>query len=642
MDFEAIYAALLVINQNECDPPLDESEVRQIAKSVSRYEPGHHPSLPYVKSHAGIVWVKPTKNGPTPQPLTNFYAKISSQIARDDGAETIRYFEIESTLNYRKHCFLVSAAEFSSLNWVTRELGATALVYPGYTAKDHTRAAIQMLSGNIPSTTEYGHLGWRKIGKEWLYLHTGGALGKDGNVESIAVKTDHQNLKYYSLWRAPQKGEEAIAIIKAVLSLLKLAPHRIVLTLIASVFRAPLGDLLPIDFSIFYVGSTGCQKTEITALGQSFFGSEFHGKNLPGNWSSTANYLEKMAFLAKDAIFTVDDFAPAGTQSDIARQHRDAARLLRGQGNLAGRGRMDNCSKLRTTYCPRSLIISSGEDIPRGQSIRARTAIIEMSRGDVNLELLTTAQTNAADGIFSKSLSGYIQWLAPQFDDLKKRLKKRKQELRDKARQSYVCHDRTPDVVANLMVGWKMFLTYCLESGAISSQENEKLQGCGWETFCNLAKSQAQHQANEEPVTRFCELLVAGLSSGRGHVCSMDGDPPNVDVTTESQIKWGWTLGGGTFEDDLWKPQGPKIGWVDDDGNIFLQNDAVFAMVQKLATEQGTSFSINQDVLWKRLDEKNLIATKASGRLKIRKMIERTRRYVIHMKASSIYPRDSG
>jgi hypothetical protein len=40
IDEDEIFAALWQINLSRCDPPLRESEVRQIATSVGRYEPG--------------------------------------------------------------------------------------------------------------------------------------------------------------------------------------------------------------------------------------------------------------------------------------------------------------------------------------------------------------------------------------------------------------------------------------------------------------------------------------------------------------------------------------------------------------------------------------------------------------------------
>ena len=42
MDVDEIYAGLKAINATRCDPPLDDEEVRQIARSVGRYEPVRH------------------------------------------------------------------------------------------------------------------------------------------------------------------------------------------------------------------------------------------------------------------------------------------------------------------------------------------------------------------------------------------------------------------------------------------------------------------------------------------------------------------------------------------------------------------------------------------------------------------------
>ncbi len=46
MSEDAMFAALLVENYERCAPPLDEDEVRSIARSVARYEPGPVASLP--------------------------------------------------------------------------------------------------------------------------------------------------------------------------------------------------------------------------------------------------------------------------------------------------------------------------------------------------------------------------------------------------------------------------------------------------------------------------------------------------------------------------------------------------------------------------------------------------------------------
>jgi len=50
---------------------------------------------------------------------------------------------------------------------------------------------------------------------------------------------------------------------------------------------------------------------------------------LPGNWFSTENALEGLAFVIKDAILVVDAFAQSTYRNDADRQHRTAERLIR-------------------------------------------------------------------------------------------------------------------------------------------------------------------------------------------------------------------------------------------------------------------------------------------------------------------------
>ena len=50
--------------------------------------------------------------------------------------------------------------------------------------------------------------------------------------------------------------------------------------------------------------------------------------------------------------------------------HREADRLVRAQGNRSGRQRMRQDSTLRPAKPPRGLLLSTGEDVPRGHSLR--------------------------------------------------------------------------------------------------------------------------------------------------------------------------------------------------------------------------------------------------------------------------------
>jgi 5S rRNA maturation endonuclease (ribonuclease M5) len=487
----------------------------------------------YEFSDNGIVWNKPTKDGPVPTPLTNFTAQIVAQIERDDGAEIVRNYEIEAKLKAKPFHFSITASEYSSFNWVDRELGAESLVYPGYNIKDNARAGIKVLSGHIKSKKVYAHFGWTKIKGDWVYLHAEGAIGKDGPVSGIEVDSGNTKLSDFVL-PDPPDSDERITAIQDTFALLDLAPARIMIPAICSVFLAPLGCALTPDNSIFFVGPTGTGKTEITALMQAHFGSGFNGRNLPGNWSSTANALERQAFLVKDVVFTIDDFAPGGTVYDVAKLHREAARVLRAQGNQSGRGRMGADSSLRPEYYPRGIVVSSGEDIPKGQSIRGRTVVIEVSPSDIDFSKLTEAQRMAAEGKYAQTMAGFVKRLASKMNELKKTMPQRKLDLREEARKSPVAHNRTPEITANLMVACEEFLKFALESGAIDEDKRKELHTRFWNALGEVAKSQADHQIGEDPVTQFMELLLATISSRRGHIADIkDGGPP------KNAVRWG-------------------------------------------------------------------------------------------------------
>jgi hypothetical protein len=231
---------------------------------------------PYRETKSGLLWDKPTKNGAVPTPLTNFTAKIAGDVAEDDGAEVRRSFEIEAELNGRRTIFTIPSSQFSGMGWATEHLGAGAIVYPGFGLRDHARAAIQLLSGSVPTRNVYAHTGWREIDGEWFYLHAGGAIGRVGRVQSIHIGLTG-SLAGRTL-PSPPEGAELSQAVRASLRLWKLAPQSIVVPLLAGSFRAALGDS---DFSLHLSGPTGEGKSELAALFQQHFGPRLDARHLP-------------------------------------------------------------------------------------------------------------------------------------------------------------------------------------------------------------------------------------------------------------------------------------------------------------------------------------------------------------------------
>jgi hypothetical protein len=193
--------------------------------------------------------------------------------------------------------------------------------------------------------------------------------------------------------------------LRAILQFLDVAPDQITFPIYGAVFRAALGST---DFSLHLAGPTGAGKSEIVALAQQHYGPTLDARHLPGSWSSTGNALEGLAFIAKDALLVVDDFCPAGGSADIRRYHREADRFLRAQGNASGRQRMQSDGTLRPVKPPRGLVLSTGEDTPRGQSLRSRLFVLEVDPSVVNWERVTACQLDASTGRYASVMAAFV------------------------------------------------------------------------------------------------------------------------------------------------------------------------------------------------------------------------------------------
>jgi hypothetical protein len=588
---------------------------------------------PYRETPAGLVWEKPTANGTAATPLTNFRARIVAQVTEDDGAEQRRLFEIEGALGARTARFGLPASAFNAMNWPTDYLGSNAVTYAGMGLRDHARVAIQLLSGEVPERTVYTHLGWREIGGEWVYLHGGGAIGPNGPVGE-GVETHLEGALSRYVLPDPPVAVELQTAVRASLRLLDVAPDRVSVPLLAAAYRATFGAT---DFSVHLAGPTGTFKTELAALVQQHFGAAMDSRNLPGSWSSTANLLEAMAFAAKDAVFVVDDFAPTGSASDVQRLHRDADRLLRAQGNSSGRGRMRADTTLRPGKPPRGLVLSTGEDVPRGQSLRARVLVEEVDPGDVDVEVLSACQADAAAGVYALAMAGFIASIAGRYAEIRAGLRVKVVRLRGQALGSR-SHRRTPEIVANLAIGIDQFLTFAEAVGAIEPHEHTALWSRCWLALGQAAEGQAEHQAASEPGRRFLELLAAAITSGRAHIAGEDGGvPPNPGA-------WGWrkeTQGAGAFEQDVWRPQRDRVGWVveDDRGHdLFLDPDASFAAAQSMGRDTDDPLAVQPKTLHRRLAQAGLLLSvdEARGRLTVRRTLGGARHYVLHLSMSVI------
>lgn len=618
-------------------------------------EPHCSPGSVYeVRDHKIYLHKSTREAGSYLEPLANFTARIVAEDVLDDGSGELRHVcRIAGTLHNGTPLppVAVSAGDFFGMAWVSKAWGCRASPAAGLGARDHLRAAIQELSGDPPRRILYEHTGWREIGGRWHYLHGAGAIGPDGPVASVEVELPGP-LAGYCL-PDPPEGQRLAWAVQATLALVdggdggdgrgagRGLPERIAFPLLGAIARAALGEAPgPLDFAVHLAGPHGAGKSELAALAQQHFGAGLDARHLPGNWGSTGNALEGLAFAAKDALFVVDDWAPSGAQSDRQRLERDADRLLRAQGNRSGRQRMRADSSLRPARPPRGLILSTGEDIPPGQSLRGRMLILEVSPVDVPLAHLTPHQRDAAAGLYAQALSGFVHWLAPQYGDLRRRLPAERDALRDRA-QTGAGSARTPGIVADLALGLRYYLAFAVAAGAIATAEQDALGCRGWQALAEAAEAQAEHVGAAEPTSLFLRLLGACLVSGRAHVAGPDGLEPAAPEA------WGWQGKAYTHASPdgpqsalSYLPLGSRVGWVDGE-DLYLEPEASYAAAQKMAHDQGAALPISPRTLSKRLKERGLLASwdAARQRTTVRRTLEGVaKREVLHLRPGALSP----
>lgn len=614
-----------------------------VAAAVPLLVSGLPLSVPYEARKNAMIWLRPLKDGgEVDTHLTNFHAQITRSVFEDDGSgELNQLFEIKARLNGKEQTFTVPASKFAGMDWAIENMGPKAIVFAGQGIKDHTRVAIQATSADIDVITVFSHTGWTKMpgSGEWIYLHGGGAIGETGEVQGVHVQL-HGSLQRFIL-PEPLDGDDLAHAIRQSLLVTGLVRETTAVPAWLEIWRAPLG---PVDHTHWLYGASGGGKTAFAALLQQHHGQAMTADNMPGNWNSTANALEAICFLAKDVLLVIDDFVPEGSRVDVHRMTRDAHRILRAQANKSGRMRMTADIGIRPERHPRGMILVTGEDIPPGFSVLARTLVnpfpAREDESSMNWEMLTALQRDARQGLFAGIMAAYVKSLAPRMGEITEQLPDLQAGIRDNFARNTV-HQRTPGIIADLLLGGQYFLEFAVEAGAMTTEEAIKLEQGWWELMEAVSDIQASFQVSADPVERFRRLITAALSSGQAHLVSQDGGRP------VNAPHWGWRVRCNMSGFDEFEPKGRTLGWVDDTGDsVFLMTDVAIVEARRVASGLGIEFTHSESALGRLLKSKAMLrSTLTSDHTKQRRSLNGQTQWCWHLDTGqffSFHPADSG
>ena len=529
-----------------------------------------------------LLETRNSRHGPYERKLCNFAPWIVSEITLNDGAETTTWIRLRGEHQSGRTLpeIEIPAAELSGFQWLAKHWGMDCILEVGQNVKDALRYAIQTTAEQAEKQTVFTVTGWRRIDGEYHFLMP----GDERHTVTLPGK-----MHGYTMARECSPTDIQIA---GELLHSKLAPEEILWPLMAFVFLTPLNHFLKLagcepKFVLFLVGKTGSRKSTLAALMLSFFG-KFTASELPLSFRDTANSILHHTFALKDVLTCIDDYHPTGRQEE-QKLTATAQSIMRAYGDRTGKGRLRADASPMESRPPQGNAIVTAEFPPDiGESGTARYFSLELKGNDVDLQVLSSFQIEAADGSLQRCMYGYLRWLKERFlsdPDTEQKfismLQTWFQQRRDRFQVSGIrCHGRVPETVAWLQLGMDLLLCFLKECGVYTEDDCEDVQERFRQILYRLAQKQAQSIDEDKPTHKFIRKIYALLESNQAHL---------LDRTDVNELGCGTCLG---YQDEEY---------------LYLYSEVAHKLVRKFCEDQGENFSCSSRSLLKALAEEGLI-----------------------------------
>ena len=544
---------------------------------------------PYVVKSNCLYEMVQVKDQVVPMKLADFVPTLISEITRDDGTEQKKMFKVgavhKSGIKLSEQ--IVSADEMQNMKWLLNRWGALGAAQPKQNVLSKICHAIMLTKGEVKFETMYLQTGWKKINGEYVFL-----MPTQNSPFTVELQG---KLKNYSF---TEKGSQEDLIYLSAMLENSFAPQCVMLPLLAVTFLCPLNHFLKSagcepKFVTALIGKTGSRKSTLAALFLSFFG-KFSASDLPMSFHDTANSILSNIYYLKDVLTCIDDFHPSGMFHE-QEMKSIAQNISRYYGDIIGRARLNSKAELQSSKPPTGNAIITAEYTPEiSVSGSARYFNIELNENDVQLDDLSEYQQLANDGVLCGIMQSYIEWIKNVYLDDESAFVKTLEDVFLKYRKFYLdrlCanrikfHNRTPDMLAHLKIGFAFLLVFLKSKNQINKSELDKFEKVFDEIVLKAVSANAEIIELENPTTRFCEKLKSLLDSGRCYV-----ETKGLDSTPRQRNCIG----------------------LQDDEHYYLFADTTHSEVRKLCAEQGEHFSISKNELLRQLRKEGLLLSRTS------------------------------
>lgn len=569
--------------------------------------------------------------------LARFVPQVVAQVIRDDGAEVTTMIKIRVTRPGGQSVEVEVPAERLPMarRWSAQAIGASAVITPMSRDEAHVATAAQYLGDDKWDTqTTYAHTGWRAdIDGAWRFLTASGALGADGLDTSVSVDLGTDQLNMYALPDPTEVDTEVLVeAVRASVALLDVAPLNVTAPMLGAAYRAPL-PLLP-ETSAYVVGPTGSLKSAMSATVLQHYGRGLDARHFPANWNFTGNALEAIANQLANVLLIVDDYAPQSAD-DPRRLATAADRIFRGAANSAGRGRLRPDGTRRPERPPKAQIAATGEDVPPGESLRARLTITTVDAGAIDVGKLTEAQQRGAAGVYALAMAGYVRYLADRLDvdaGYTDGLREQIAGLRAELSKATGGHARVPEATAGLLTGFHQFLGFAVTVGAFTSDEATSQMDKAKTALLQVAVEQSAYTRGMSVAEVYLRALASALVSGAVHLADQETGREPADPE-----RWGWEAHSVGYGTTAYRAKGKCLGWISSSGDVLLHPDVAYEVARDHAGRAAEPLATTKVTIHKRLKEGgHLASTGENDRPTLRRRIAGGNKRVLHVRAERI------
>ena len=522
-----------------------------------------------------------TRNGVTLIKLADFVPVLTAEITRDDGIEQTRLFRVKATHESGEPMpeVTVTAEEMTAAKWMLSKWGALGAPMPKHSVQSKICHAILNTCSGVKQEIIYQQTGWHKINGAYHYL-----LPCKGSPYTVQLSG---KLTAYHFAEPCRDLSYMTGFLQA-----DFAPKRVIYPLLALTCLTPLNHFLKAagcepKFVTALVGRSGQGKSTLTALFLSFFGT-FRPAELPMSFHDTANSILANIYYLKDVLTCIDDFHPSGSYAE--QDMKEIAQCLsRFYGDHIGRARLNTKAELQPSRPPTGNAIITAEYVPEiSVSGSARYFTIELREHDVNFQKLESFSRLAEQNVLCGIMRTYVDWLKDKLlcsesgflELLRNQFAEKRSVYTTMLHENHIhFHNRVPEMLAHLRIGFDFLMLFLTDSGVITNPAAEQYSSELDRILIETVRTNADLIQDQNPTAVFLEKLQTLLESGRCYV---------LPKGSSDAVNKGF------------------IG-LSDEQHYYLIANAIHPEVRKLCAEQGEHFTITKNQLIRQLADEGII-----------------------------------